>query len=91
MQKNSRIYVAGHRGLVGSALVRALQRRGYSNLITRTHAELDLTDRMAVRRWGAYTVIEEAPGFKIKRIELNPGGHLGLQSHERQSDDHYGR
>jgi GDP-L-fucose synthase len=50
MQKDSRIYVAGHRGLVGSALVRCLERRGYTNLISRSHAELDLTDLAAVRR-----------------------------------------
>lgn len=49
MDQNSKIYVAGHRGLVGSALMRQLQARGYHNLITRTHAELDLTDQAAVR------------------------------------------
>ncbi len=43
MNKNSSIYIAGHRGLVGSALVRKLKKRGFSNLITRSHAELDLT------------------------------------------------
>ena len=43
MEKNSKIYVAGHRGMVGSAIVRELQRQGYSNIITRTHKELDLT------------------------------------------------
>ena len=48
MEKNSRIFVAGHRGLVGSAIRRALEQRGYSNLLLRTHAELDLTDRRAV-------------------------------------------
>lgn len=48
MEKNSRIFVAGHRGLVGSAICRALQRQGFGNLILRTHAELDLTDRPAV-------------------------------------------
>jgi GDP-L-fucose synthase len=46
---NDRIYVAGHRGLVGSALVRALQARGFANLLLRTHAELDLTDQAATR------------------------------------------
>ncbi|NJD89213.1 MAG: GDP-L-fucose synthase [Betaproteobacteria bacterium] len=51
MQKSSKIYIAGHRGLVGSALVRALQRSGFTNLVTRTHAELDLTDLAAVRRF----------------------------------------
>lgn len=49
MDKHSRIYVAGHRGLVGSALSRVLAARGYVNLITRTHQELDLTDQAATR------------------------------------------
>ncbi len=48
MHPSAKIYVAGHRGLVGSALVRRLQAGGYTNLITRTHAELDLTDQHAV-------------------------------------------
>lgn len=43
MEKHSKIYVAGHRGMVGSAIVRELQRQGYTNIITRTHSELDLT------------------------------------------------
>lgn len=50
MDRNARIYVAGHRGLVGSAIVRNLQRAGYTNLILRTHAEVDLTDERAVRQ-----------------------------------------
>lgn len=49
MEKSSRIYVAGHGGLVGSAIVRALRRQGYDNLILRSHAELDLTNRPAVQ------------------------------------------
>lgn len=49
MNKDARIYVAGHRGLVGSALCRRLATAGYSNLLTRTHAELDLTEQAAVR------------------------------------------
>jgi GDP-L-fucose synthase len=49
MLKNSKIFVAGHRGLAGSALMRALTASGYANLVTRTHAELDLTDQAAVR------------------------------------------
>ena len=49
--KTSRIYVAGHRGLVGSAVVRALRRQGFENLLLRTHGELDLTDQLAVRRF----------------------------------------
>ena len=48
MQPNSTIYVAGHRGLVGNAIVRNLQAKGFSNIISRTHAELDLTNQQAV-------------------------------------------
>jgi GDP-L-fucose synthase len=47
MQKKAKIYVAGHRGLVGSAIVRALNKRGFQNLILRTHQELDLTKEKA--------------------------------------------
>lgn len=49
MEKNARIYVAGHTGLVGSAIVRKLRGEGYNNLVLRTHAELDLTDQQAVK------------------------------------------
>lgn len=49
MEPNARIYVAGHRGLAGSALMRRLAGDGYRNLLTRTHAELELTDQAAVR------------------------------------------
>ena len=49
MKRDSKIYVAGHRGLVGSAIVRRLQSAGHSNIITRTHAELDLTHQPAVQ------------------------------------------
>ncbi|MDE6447501.1 MAG: NAD-dependent epimerase/dehydratase family protein, partial [Muribaculaceae bacterium] len=48
MEKNSKIYVAGHRGMVGSAIIRELHRQGYDNIITRTHAELDLINQQAV-------------------------------------------
>lgn len=51
LRSDSRIYVAGHRGLAGSALVRCLQASGYGQLILRTHAELELTDQAAVRRF----------------------------------------
>ena len=53
MKKESKIYIAGHRGMVGSAIVRELQRQGYTNLITRTHAELDLCRQEAVEAFFA--------------------------------------
>ncbi len=48
MDKNAKIYVAGHRGMVGSAIVRRLTGLGYANVVTRSHAELDLTNQQAV-------------------------------------------
>lgn len=51
MDKTSKIYIAGHRGLAGSAITRELHRQGYTNLVTRTHAELDLEDAAATQRF----------------------------------------
>ena len=51
MEANSKIYVAGHKGLVGSAVVRNLESKGYTNIIGRVHQELDLTDQQAVREF----------------------------------------
>ena len=51
MNLDAKIYVAGHRGLVGSAIVRNLEDKGYKNIIYRTHKELDLTNQEAVRRF----------------------------------------
>lgn len=59
MDTNDKIYIAGHRGLVGSAILRNLKQRGYSNLITRTHAELDLTSQMAATTFFA----DEKPAY----------------------------
>ncbi|MBV9083512.1 MAG: GDP-L-fucose synthase [Acidobacteriaceae bacterium] len=53
MEKNSRVYVAGHKGLVGSAIVRYLRAQGYGNLLLRSRKDLDLTDRSAVERFFA--------------------------------------
>lgn len=53
MELNSKIYVAGHRGMVGSAIVRELKRQGYTNIITRTHSELDLINQQAVNNFFA--------------------------------------
>ncbi len=51
IEKTDKIYVAGHRGLVGSAIIRSLQGKGYTNIIGRTHRELDLTNQGAVQRF----------------------------------------
>ena len=51
MEKNAKIFVAGHRGMVGSAIVRELKRQGYTNIITRTHAELDLLRQVDVENF----------------------------------------
>jgi GDP-L-fucose synthase len=59
MKKNSKIFVAGHRGLVGSALVRKLREQGFTNLINRTRSELDLTDQLAVDKFFEI----EKPGY----------------------------
>ncbi len=59
MDKDAKIYVAGHRGLVGSAIVKNLEAKGYHNLVFRTHAELDLTDTVAVAKFFE----EEKPEF----------------------------
>ena len=51
LKKDSKIFVAGHRGLVGSAIWNNLKSRGYNNLIGRSHAELDLTEQLAVKQF----------------------------------------
>ena len=61
MNKDAKIYIAGHRGLVGSALVRRLNASGYTNLVTRTHAELELRDQKAVQTFFA----AEKPDYVI--------------------------
>ncbi|CAI3260016.1 GDP-L-fucose synthase [Enterococcus cecorum] len=59
MEKDAKIYVAGHRGMVGSAIVRALEKQGYHNIITRTHKELDLLRQADVEKFFA----EEKPEY----------------------------
>ena len=59
MSKNSKIFLAGHRGLVGSAILENLQNKGYTNIVTRTHKELDLTNQKAVETFFE----EEKPEF----------------------------
>lgn len=82
MHKNSRIYVAGHQGLVGSAIRRGLEQRGYSNLVLRTHAELDLTDRAAVRKFfqgerPEYVVLAAAKVGGILANDRYPADFIG--------------
>lgn len=73
MEKDSKIYVAGHRGMVGSAIVRALRKEGYENIITRTHKELNLTDQREVDAFFS----QEKPDYvflaaaKVGGIEAN--------------------
>ncbi len=59
MDQNGKIYVAGHKGMVGSAIVRALKKNGYTNIVTRSHGELDLTRQDQVERF----FDEEAPDY----------------------------
>ena len=59
MEKNAKIYVAGHKGMVGSAIVRELERQGYINIITRTHQELDLCRQDKVEEFFA----QEKPDY----------------------------
>ncbi|WP_315860424.1 GDP-L-fucose synthase [Rhizobium leguminosarum] len=73
LDKSAKIYVAGHRGMVGSAIVRGLEASGYANVLTRTHAELDLTSQVDVRSFLA----AEKPDFifmaaaKVGGIQAN--------------------
>ena len=75
MEKNSKIYVAGHRGMVGSAIVRELRRQGYDNLLTRTHTELDLTRQADVERFFA----DERPDY-VFLAAAKVGGIVANQS-----------
>ena len=68
MEKNAKIYVAGHRGMVGSAIVRELRRQGYTNLVVRTHRELDLTRQADVEDFFA----AEKPEYVF-----HPAGKVG--------------
>ena len=68
MEKDSKIYVAGHRGMVGSVIVRELERQGYNNLVFRTHEELDLTRQEQVEAFFA----AEKPEYVF-----HPAGKVG--------------
>jgi len=76
MEKHSKIYVAGHRGMVGSAIVRELHRQGYGNIITRTHKELDLCRQEQVEAFFA----EEKPEYVF--LAAAKVGGIGANSAE---------
>ena len=79
LRLNARVYIAGHRGLVGSSICRALASQGYENLIVRTHADLDLLDDHAVRRFFA----EEKPEF-VFLAAAKVGGILANNTYPAQ-------
>ena len=76
LSRDSRIYVAGHRGLVGSAVVRSLKSQGFENLILRSHKELDLTEQGAVRSF-----FDEARPQAVIMAAARVGGIQANNSH----------
>ena len=75
MEKYEKIYVARHRGMVGSAIVRELQRQGYTNIITRTHQELNLCRQEAVENF----FTEEKPEY-VFLAAARVGGLLQMKA-----------
>ncbi len=98
MNKTSKIYVAGHRGMVGSAVVRALRAKGFDNIIVRTRSELDLTNQVAVRefyaaekpdvaiiaaaRVGGIHANSSYPAEFMTETLVTPQNSIGLAHHE---------
>ncbi len=85
MDKNAKIFVAGHRGLVGSAIVRNLEAKGYTNIVKRTHAELDLTDQRAVtdffeKEKPEYVVLAAAKVGGINANNTTPADFIYINS-----------
>ena len=70
IKKNSRIYVAGHKGLVGSSILRKLKDRGYKKIITETKSKLDLTDQLKVLI-NQFTTKQIIPTTKFNNFEIN--------------------
>ncbi len=86
MEKNSKIYIAGHRGMVGSAIVRELETQGYSNIITRTRTELDLLNQQAVTEFFArekpeyvFLAAAKVGGIEANRSQLGAFTYENLQ------------
>ncbi len=76
MEKSSKIYVSGHNGLVGTALVNELKRQGYENIVTRTHTQLDLLDQAATNKFFA----EENPEY-VFHLAAKVGGIVGNKTY----------
>ena len=84
MDKASRIYVAGHRGLVGSAIVRRLQKEGYANIVARTHAELELTDAAAGAQLGlSVRTVQRRVAELMERAGVTTRIQLGAEAVRR--------
>ena len=81
MDKNAKIYVAGHRGMVGSAIVRELELQGYHNLVLRTHKELDLTRQDQVEKFFE----EEKPEY-VFLAAAKVGGIMGNAKAKAEED-----
>ncbi|MEF9950773.1 MAG: NAD-dependent epimerase/dehydratase family protein, partial [Mucinivorans sp.] len=79
MELNDKIYVAGHQGMVGSAILRNLQSRGYTNFVLRTHRELDLTSQAAVTEFFA----TQKPDY-VFLAAAKVGGILANSTHMAQ-------
>ena len=79
MEKSAKIYIAGHHGLVGSAIWRNLQEKGYTNLTGRSHKELDLLDGVAVKDF----FDQERPDYVILAA-AHVGGIMANRSEERR-------
>ena len=79
MDKDTKIYVAGHHGLVGSAIWNNLQRRGYTNLVGRSHKELDLLDGIAVKQF-----FDEEQPDAVVLAAAHVGGVRGQRSSPRR-------
>ena len=71
MEKNAKIYVAGHRGLVGSALIRRLEDQGYTNIVGKSHSELDLTRQKD--DMGNYLLTDNNTRYVLNSVESTAG------------------
>ena len=81
IKKNAKIYVAGPRGLVGSAIWKNLQAKGYTNLVGRTHKELDLLDGVAVKRF-----FDEEKPESVILAAAHVGGIMANNSHGNKNE-----